>query len=250
MKIVVIGGTGLIGSNAVAKLAAEGHEAVAAAPSTGVNTLTGEGLKEVLQGADVLVDVSNSPSFADDDVMSFFTTSTANLLAAAEEAGVGHYVALSIIGIDRMPDIGYYRAKVAQEGLIRAAARPHSIIRATQFFEFAGGIADTCTVDGAVRLPAAKAQPMAAADVSTAVARTAAGNPFNGIFEIAGPEAMGLDEWIRTVLDSRQDPRAVITDPTAQFFGGVPGPTALLPGPDVRLAQTRLAAWLTAQREQ
>ncbi|GAA3430852.1 SDR family oxidoreductase [Kutzneria kofuensis] len=249
MKIVVIGGTGLIGSNAVAKLRAEGHEAVPAAPSTGVNTLTGEGLKEVLQGADVLVDVSNSPSFADDDVMDFFTTSTGNLTEAAEEAGVGHYVALSIVGIDRAPDIGYYRAKVAQESALRAAGLPHTIIRATQFFEFAGGIADMCTVDGTVRLPAAKAQPMAAADVSTAVARTAAGDPFNGIFEIAGPEVFTLEEWVRTVLDSRQDPRAVVTDPQAKFFGGVPGQTALLPGPDVRLAQTRLAAWLTAERE-
>jgi uncharacterized protein YbjT (DUF2867 family) len=249
MKIVVIGGTGLIGSNAVAKLRAEGHEAVPAAPSTGVNTLTGEGLKEVLQGADVLVDVSNSPSFADDDVLNFFTTSTTNLTEAAEEAGVGHYVALSIVGIDRMPDIGYYRAKVAQEGLIRSAGLPHSIIRATQFFEFAGGIADMCTADGVVRLPSAKAQPMAAADVSTAVARTAVAEPFNGIFEIAGPESFGLDEWIRTVFESRQDPRTVVTDPTAPFFGGIPGQTALLPGPDVRLAQTRLAAWLTAQGE-
>ena len=248
MKIVVIGGTGLIGSGVVARLTEHGHEAVAAAPSTGVNTLTGEGLKEVLQGADVLVDVSNSPSFADDAVLDFFTTSTRNLTEAAAEAGVGHYVALSIIGIDRSPDIGYYRAKVAQESAIRASGLRHTIIRATQFFEFAGGIADTSTVDGVVRLPGASVQPMAADDVSTAVARTAAGDPFDGIFEIAGPEVFGLDQWVRTVLDSRQDKREVVTDPQALFFGGVPAQTALLPGPDARLAQTRLAAWLAAER--
>lgn len=248
MKIVVIGGTGLIGSGVVRHLAEAGHEAVAAAPSTGVNTLTGEGLKEVLQGAQVLVDVSNSPSFADDDVMAFFTTSTGNLTAAAGEAGVDHYVALSIIGIERMPDIGYYRAKVAQESAIRAAGLTHTIVRATQFFEFAGGIADASVVDGAVRLPGVGVQPMAAADVAAAVARTAAGDPVDGQFEIAGPEAFGLDEWVRTVLSFRNDPRTVITDPEAQFYGGHPGQTALLPGPDARFAQTSLSAWLAAQK--
>ncbi|MFC0435658.1 SDR family oxidoreductase [Kutzneria buriramensis] len=249
MKIVVIGGTGLIGSNAVKKLNEHGHEAVPAAPSTGVNTLTGEGLKEALQGADVLVDVSNSPSFADDDVMNFFTTSTTNLIAAAKDAGVGHYVALSIVGTDREAEVGYYRAKVAQEQLIRNSELPHTIVRATQFFEFAGSIADTCTVDGEVRLPHVSAQPMAADDVSTAVARTAAGEPFNGIFEVAGPEPMPVDVWIRTVLEWRQDPRKVVADADALFFGGRPGQTALLPGPDARLAQTRLAAWLAADRK-
>jgi uncharacterized protein YbjT (DUF2867 family) len=248
MRIVVIGGTGLIGSGVVRKLNEHGHEAVPAAPSTGVNTLTGEGLKEVLQGADVLVDVSNSPSFEDGAVMDFFTTATTNLVAAAKEAGVGHYVALSIVGVDREDEVGYYRAKVAQERLIRNSELPHTIVRATQFMEFAGAIADTGTVDGEVRLPHLRAQPIAADDVSAAVARAAAGEPLNGIFEIAGPEPMAVDDWIRTVLDARRDPRKVVADADALFFGGRPGQTALLPGPDARLAQTRLAAWLAADR--
>jgi uncharacterized protein YbjT (DUF2867 family) len=248
MKIVVIGGTGLIGSAVVRHLTEAGHEAVAAAPSTGVNTLTGEGLKEVLQDAQVLVDVSNSPSFADDDVMNFFVTSTGNLTSAAREAGVGHYVALSIIGIDDSPEIGYYRAKVAQESAIRAAGLTYTIVRATQFFEFAGAIADSAVVDGAVRLPGIGVQPMAAAEVSAAVARAAAGDPVNGVFEIAGPEAFNLDEWVRRVLAFRGDQRAVITDPKALFYGGVPGQSVLLPGPDARLAQTRLQDWLAAQK--
>lgn len=244
MKVVVIGGTGLIGTNVVARLAEHGHEAVAAAPSTGVNTLTGEGLKEVVLGADVLIDVSNSPSFADDDVMNFFRTSTGNLVAAAKEAGVTHYVALSVVGTDRQPDVGYFRAKVAQEKLITESGLPFSIVRATQFFEFAGGIADTSTTDGVVRLPGAGVQPMAAAEVSAAVARTAAGQPVGGLTEIAGPEVFGLDEWVRTVLTAREDPREVVTDPEAPYFGAVPGPRDLLPGPDAKLAETKLADWL------
>jgi uncharacterized protein YbjT (DUF2867 family) len=244
MKVVVIGGTGLIGTNVVARLAEHGHEAVAAAPSTGVNTLTGEGLKEVLLGADVLIDVSNSPSFADDDVMHFFRTSTGNLVAAAKEAGVTHYVALSVVGTDRQPDVGYFRAKVAQEKLITESGLPFSIVRATQFFEFAGGIADTSTTDGVVRLPGAGVQPMAAAEVSAAVARTAAGQPVGGRTEIAGPEVFGLDEWVRTVLTARKDPREVVTDPEAPYFGAVPGPEELLPGPGATLAETKLADWL------
>ena len=244
MKVVVIGGTGLIGTNVVARLAEHGHEAVAAAPSTGVNTLTGEGLKEVLLGADVLIDVSNSPSFADDDVMHFFRTSTGNLVAAAKEAGVTHYVALSVVGTDRQPDVGYFRAKVAQEKLITESGLPFSIVRATQFFEFAGGIADTSTTDGVVRLPGAGVQPMAAAEVSAAVARTAAGQPVGGLTEIAGPEVFGLDEWVRTVLTARKDPREVVTDPAAPYFGAVPGPAELLPGPGAKLAETKLADWL------
>jgi uncharacterized protein YbjT (DUF2867 family) len=244
MKVVVIGGTGLIGTNVVARLAEHGHEAVAAAPSTGVNTLTGEGLKEALQGADVLIDVSNSPSFADDDVMNFFRTSTENLAAAATEAGVGHYVALSVVGTDRQPDVGYFRAKVAQEKLITESGLPFSIVRATQFFEFAGGIADGSTADGVVHLPGAGVQPMAAAEVSAAVARTAAGQPVGGSTEIAGPEVFGLDEWVRTVLTAREDPREVVTDPQAPYFGAVPGPRDLLPGPGAKLAETKLADWL------
>ncbi|MET8846385.1 NAD(P)H-binding protein [Amycolatopsis sp. NPDC004625] len=244
MKVVVIGGTGLIGTRLVAWLGENGHDAVPAAPSTGVNTLTGEGLKEVLQGTDVVVDVSNSPSFADDDVLAFFRTSTGNLVNAAKEAGVGHYVALSVVGTDRQPDVGYFRAKVAQEQLIAAAGLPFSIVRATQFFEFAGGIADGSVTDGVVRLPAAGVQPMAAAEVSEAVARAATGTPTGGITEVAGPEVFGLDEWVRTVLTARADPRPVVTDPRAPYFGAVPGPADLLPGPDARLARTTLAGWL------
>lgn len=244
MKVVVIGGTGLIGTNVVTRLAEHGHEAVAAAPSTGVDTVTGEGLKEVLQGADTVIDVSNSPSFADDDVLRFFRTSTGNLVAAAKEAGVTHYVALSVVGTDRQPDVGYFRAKVAQERLIAESGLPYSIVRATQFFEFAGGIADTSTTDGVVRLPGAGVQPIAAAEVSAAVARTAAGQPVGGITEIAGPEVFGLDEWVRRVLTARQDPREVVTDPAAPYFGAVPGAADLLPGPGARLAETKLADWL------
>lgn len=244
MKVVVIGGTGLIGTRLVAWLGEHGHEAVPAAPGTGVNTLTGEGLKEVLPGADVVVDVSNSPSFADDDVLAFFRTSTGNLADAAKEAGVGHYVALSVVGTDRQPDVGYFRAKVAQERLIAASGLPFSIVRATQFFEFAGGIADTSATGGVVRLPGAGVQPMAAAEVSEAVARAATEAPTGGIAEIAGPEVFGLDEWVRTVLTARADPRPVVTDPRAPYFGAVPGPDDLLPGPAATLARTTLAAWL------
>ncbi len=245
MKVVVIGGTGLIGTALVARLAGHGHEAVPAAPSTGVNTLTGEGLKEVLRGADVVVDVSNSPSFADDDVMAFFTTSTRNIVEAAKDAGAGHYVALSVVGTDRQPGVGYFRAKLAQEELITAAGLPFSIVRATQFFEFAGGIADTSTTDGVVRLPGAGVQPMAAAEVSAAVGRTAAGTPVGGVTEVAGPEVFGLDEWVRRVLTARSDPREVVTDPAAPYFGAVPGPEDLLPGPGAHLAETTLGTWLT-----
>ncbi|WP_103354476.1 SDR family oxidoreductase [Amycolatopsis sp. CA-128772] len=244
MKVVVIGGTGLIGRNLVPWLAGQGHEAVPAAPSTGVDTLTGEGLKEASRGADVVVDVSNSPSFADDDVMAFFRTSTTNLTEAAAEAGVGHYVALSVVGTDRQPGVGYFRAKVAQEQLIAGSGLPYSIVRATQFFEFAGGIADGSATDGVVRLPGAGVQPMAAAEVSAAVGRAAAGEPTGGVSEVAGPEVFGLDEWVRTVLTARADPRPVVTDPQAPYFGAVPGPADLLPGPGARLAGTTLAQWL------
>ncbi|MGV9612892.1 SDR family oxidoreductase [Nocardia xishanensis] len=247
MKIVVIGGTGLIGSKLVARLGEHGHRAVPAAPSTGVNTLTGEGLKEVLEGAEVLVDVSNSPSFADDDVMKFFRTSTTNLLAAASEAGVGHYVALSVVGTDRLPESGYFRAKVAQEELIKGSGLPYSLVHATQFFEFAGGIADSATTDGTVRLPGAGVQPMAADDVAAAVGRTAAGTPVNGVVEIAGPEVFGLDQWIRTVLTARSDPREVVTDPQARYFGAVLEQQSLLPGEGAQVGPTRLSEWLARQ---
>ncbi|WP_280260846.1 SDR family oxidoreductase [Nocardia abscessus] len=245
MKIVVIGGTGLIGSKLVARLGEHGHQAVPAAPNTGVNSITGEGVKEALQDANVVIDVSNSPSFADNDVMEFFRTSTTNLLEAAAAAGVGHYVALSVVGSERLPDSGYLRAKVAQEQLIEGSGLPYSIVRATQFFEFAGGIADSATVDGQVRLPGSSVQPIAADDVAAAVGRTAAGEPKNGTIEIGGPEVIALDEWIRTVLSARSDARTVVTDPEARYFGAVPQ-RELLPGSDAQLAQTRLSEWLTS----
>ncbi|MGY2006329.1 SDR family oxidoreductase [Nocardia gipuzkoensis] len=245
MKIVVIGGTGLIGSKLVARLGEHGHQAVPAAPNTGVNSITGEGVKEALQDANVVIDVSNSPSFADNDVVEFFRTSTTNLLEAAAAAGVGHYVALSVVGSERLPDSGYLRAKVAQEELIEGSDLPYSIVRATQFFEFAGGIADSATVDGQVRLPGSSVQPIAADDVAAAVGRTAAGEPKNGTIEIGGPEIIALDEWIRTVLSARSDARTVVTDPEARYFGAVPQ-RELLPGSDAELAQTRLSEWLTS----
>ncbi|MGW6427079.1 SDR family oxidoreductase [Nocardia sp. NPDC055053] len=244
MKIVVIGGTGLIGSKLVARLGEHGHEAVPAAPSTGVNTLTGVGVQEVLRDANVVVDVANSPSFADDDVMRFFRTSTTTLLGAAGAAGVGHYVALSVVGAERLPESGYLRAKMAQEELIKGSELPYSIVHATQFFEFAGSIADSATVDGTVRLPRAGVQPIAAEEVAAAVGETAASAPLNGTVEVAGPEVFGLDQWIRTVLAARHDPREVITDPQAGYFGAAPD-RELLPGPGARLAQTRLSEWLT-----
>lgn len=243
MKIVIVGGTGLIGSKVVSRLRALGHEAVAAAPSTGVDTLTGEGLAEALVDADVLVDVSNSPSFAEDDVMSFFTRSTANLLAAEKVAGVAHHVALSVVGADRLPESGYLRAKVAQEKLIEESGVRYSIVLATQFFEFAGSIADSATVDGVVRLPPVWFQPMAADDVAAAVSRIAAGSPLNGRVEIGGPEKVQMDGFIRTVLTERGDMRAVVTDPRSRYFGAVPAPGDLVPGPDAELATTTYRDW-------
>lgn len=247
MKIVVIGGTGLIGSKVVARLNELGHQAVPAAPRTGVNTLTGEGVKEVLQGANVVVDVSNSPSFADDDVMNFFRTSTTTLLDAAVEAAVGHYVALSVVGCDRVPESGYMRAKAAQEELITGSNLPYSLVHATQFFEFAGGIADSATTDGKVRVSDARVQPVAAEEVAAVVATTAAGAPVNGTVEVAGPEVLGMDQWIGTVLTARSDPREVITDPQARYFGAVLQRDSLLPGSGAQLARTRLAEWLARQ---
>jgi uncharacterized protein YbjT (DUF2867 family) len=246
MKIVVIGGTGLIGSKVVDLLSTHGHEAVAASPASGVNTITGEGLKEVLQDAQVLVDVSNSPSFADDDVLEFFRTATGNLAEAGQAAGVGHYVALSVVGSERLPEAGYLRAKVVQEDLIKESGIPYSIVRATQFLEFVGGIADSATEGTTVRLPGAGVQPIAAADVARVVAKTAAGSPLNGTIEIAGPEVLSMAEWIREGLAFRKDPREVVTDDEARYFGAKPGKDALLPGPGAQLAETRLADWLPA----
>ena len=244
MKIVVIGGTGLIGSKLVTRLGDDGHEAVPASPDSGVNTLTGEGLSEVVTGASVVVDVSNSPSYDDAAVLEFFTTSTRNMLAAETVAGVGHHVALSIVGSDRLPDSGYYRAKVAQEQLIKQSTVPYSIVHATQFFEFATGIADAATVANTVRLAPAFVQPMAADDVASAIGRIAVGAPVNGTIEVAGPEQFRLDELVRRTLDARQDRRELVTDPHAPYFGGQLSEQTLVPGSDAHLGETRFEDWL------
>jgi uncharacterized protein YbjT (DUF2867 family) len=245
IKIVVIGGTGLIGSKVVKMLGEQGYEAVAAAPNTGVNTLTGEGLAEVLEGASVVVDVSNSPSFADGPVMEFFKTSTGNLLSYEAAAGVRHHVALSIVGTDSLPDSGYLRAKVAQEKLIKESSIPYSIVRATQFFEFVNRIADEATDGNTVRLPPVGFQPMAADDVASAVARVAMGAPLNGIVEVAGPEQFRFDELIRMGLSARKDPREVIADPHARYFGTDLTERSLVPGDDAQLGETRFEDWLS-----
>jgi uncharacterized protein YbjT (DUF2867 family) len=243
MKIVVIGGTGLIGSKLVAKLDEHGHDVVAASPASGVNTVTGEGVPEVLEGAEVVVDVSNSPDWEDDAVMHFFQNSCRNLLAAEADAGVGHHVALSVVGTDRLTESGYFRAKLAQERLIQESSIPYSIVHATQFFEFLKGIADSATDRNTVRLPASLIQPMAADDVASAVGRVAVGSPVNGIVEVAGPEQFRLDELIRGVLKAAGDPREVVTDPEARYFGINPGERTLLPGDDARIAETRFEDW-------
>ncbi|MQS37257.1 SDR family oxidoreductase [Streptomyces katsurahamanus] len=247
MKIVVIGGTGLIGSKLVSKLNEHGHGAVPAAPSTGVNTLTGEGLAEVLKGASVVIDVSNSPSFEDDAVMEFFRTSTANLLKAETEAGVTHHVALSVVGTERLQESGYFRAKQAQEKLIKASGIPYSIVHATQFFEFINAIAAAATDGDTVRLAPAKIQPISSDDVAAAVGRTAVGTPVNGVVEVAGPDAVQLDVLIGKSLAAKNDPRTVVTDPHAPYFGTELQETTLLPGPDAHIAETRFADWLAQQ---
>lgn len=244
MKIVVIGGTGLIGSKLILKLSRAGHGAVPASPGSGVNTLTGEGLAEVLEGAQVVVDVSNSPSFADDDVMAFFTTSTGNLLAAEKVAGVAHHVALSVVGADRLVEGGYMRAKAAQETLIRDSGIPFSIVHATQFYEFAKAIAQTATDGSRVTLPSGLTQPIAADDVASALFDTATSAPLNGSREIAGPEAVGLDEFVRRALAHAGDPRTVVTDPAAPYFGMVLQERSLLPQAGATIYPTNQAEWL------
>lgn len=245
MKIVVIGGSGLIGSKLVTKLREVGHEAVAASPNSGVNTLTGEGLAEALKGASVVVDVSNSPSWEDAAVMKFFETSTRNLLSYDAAAGVGHHVALSVVGSEQLLESGYFRAKIAQENLIKGSSIPYSIVRATQFFEFVKGIADVSVIGDKVRLPGVLFQPMAAEDVATAVARVAAEAPVNGTVEVGGPEQFRLDELVRRRLSQLNDSREVIADPNARYSGAKVDERTLLPGKDARLGETSFETWLT-----
>lgn len=250
MKIVVIGGTGLIGSKVVQKLNAQGQQAVAASLDTGVNTITGEGLEKALKGAQVVVDVSNSPSFEDKAAMDFFTKSTSNLLKAETAAGVKHHVALSIVGSERLAENGYLRAKLAQEKLIKDSSSPYSIVHATQFFEFGGRIADDATIGNAVHVPPVLFQPIAAEDVASALAKVAVGPPLNQTIEIAGPDQFRFDEFVRKVLNAHHDKRDVIADPHARYFGIVLTESALVPGEGARLGATHFADWLKSPASQ
>jgi uncharacterized protein YbjT (DUF2867 family) len=244
MKIVVIGGTGLIGSKLVKELAQSGHDAVAAAPNTGVNAVTGEGLEAALAGAQVVVDVANSPSFEDRAVLDFFTASSRNLLAAGRRAGVRHHVGLSVVGTERLQDSGYFRAKLAQEKLIAEGGIPYTIVHATQFFEFMGGIAHSGTEGGSIRLPNALMQPIASGDVAAALAGVALGPPANGIVEIAGPERVRMADAVQRYLAMIQDARPVVADDGARYFGVRLDDRSLVPAPDARLGATRFESWL------
>jgi len=244
MKIVVIGGSGLIGTRLVNQLRQRGQEVVAASPSSGVNTITGEGLAKALAGAQVVVDVSNAPSWEDKAVFEFFETSGRNLSAAEAAAGVGHHVALSVVGTDRLLESGYFRAKMAQEELIKTAGIPYTIVRATQFFEFTGGIAQFSTVGQTVHLPPALFQPMAADDVATALAEVAFDTPANGVIEIAGPERVGLDKLVQRFLTATNDPRKVITDKEARYYGLLVDDQSLTPGVNPRTGATSFEDWL------
>ena len=245
MKIVVIGGSGLIGTKLVSRLRQKGHEVVAASPNSGVNTITGEGLADALAGAQVVVDVANSPSFEDKAVLEFFQTSGRNLLAAEAAAGVKHHVALSVVGADRLPDSGYLRAKFAQEKLIKASKIPYTIVRSTQFFEFVNGIAQSGTVGQTVRLSPALLQPIASDDVAAALADATLGAPVNGMIEIAGPERTPLDELARRYLNANQDPRQVVADANARYFGAEINDQSLTPGDNPRLGSIRFEEWLS-----
>jgi len=244
MKAVVIGGTGLIGSKLVEKLREAGHDALAASPDTGVDILTGEGLDEALDGAEVVVDVSNAPAWDDAAVMDFFLTSSRNILTAETAAGTSHHVALSVVGTDRLPESGYFRAKLAQEEAIKAATVPYTIVRATQFFEFLGRIADSNTNGETVRIPPVLVQPEAAEDVAAALAVAAAGAPVNGTIELAGPETFRFDELTRRVLSASGDARKVTADASARYFGAELDDHSLIPGEDARIAPTRFEDWL------
>ena len=244
MKIVVIGGSGLIGSKLVTKLRERGHESLAASPKSGVNTLTGEGLATALEGASVVADVSNAPSFEDSAVLEFFETSTRNLLTAESAAGVRHHVALSVVGTERLSESGYFRAKIAQEKLIENSSIPYSIVHATQFFEFVGRIADDATNGNTVRLAHVLIQPMAAEDVASAVADVTVGPPVNGVIEVAGPQQFRLDELVRSTLRERHDPREVVADPHAPYFDAELHERTLVPAVGARLAETRFDHWM------
>ncbi|MBR1141353.1 MULTISPECIES: SDR family oxidoreductase [Bradyrhizobium] len=249
MKIVVIGGAGLIGTKLVSLLRRKGHVVVPASPRTGVDAVTGEGLDLALSGADVVVDVANSPSFEDDAVLEFFTRSTRNVLAAKATAGVQHYVALSVVGTDRLKNCGYFRGKLAQEHLIRSSGRSYSILRATQFFEFAGHIVETSTNGGVARLSPALFQPVAADDVAAALADVALAAPINGIVELAGPEQLSLDDFGRRYLAAINDPRKVVADIHARYFGAELDDRSLTPGDHPRLGAIRFEDWLSSLRQ-
>ncbi len=247
MKIVVIGGSGLIGKRVVAILRQRGHEVVPASPSSGVNAVTGEGLAQALAGAQVVVDVANAPSWEDNAVMAFFETSSRNLLAAEAAGGVGHHVALSVVGTERLLSSGYFRAKMAQENLVKTASIPYTIVRATQFFEFVGGIAQFATEGQTVRVPPAMMQPIAADDVAAAMADAALAKPLNGMVEVAGPEKIRQDDLVRQFLKATGDARTVVTDPKALYYGIAVNDQSLTPGDHPRLGPTRFADWLQHQ---
>jgi uncharacterized protein YbjT (DUF2867 family) len=249
VKIVVIGGTGLIGTQVVQNLRTEGHEALAASPSSGVNAMTGEGLEAVLSGAQVVVDLSNSPSFDDAAVLEFFQTAGRNLLKAEVNARVGHHVALTIVGADRVPDSGYIRAKIAQEKVIEEAGQPYTIVRSTQFMEFLRAIADAATDGGTVRVPEANLQPIAAADVAAAVTDVALSDPVNGVIEIAGPEKIKGPELVRRVLAADNDPRQVVGDEHARYFGTELTDASIIAGPDAHLGKTTFDQWLAVSHK-
>ncbi|HEY2084413.1 MAG TPA: SDR family oxidoreductase [Verrucomicrobiae bacterium] len=250
MKIVVVGGTGLIGAKLVANLGKQGHEVVAASPSRGVNTITGEGLPAALAGAQVVVDVANAPSWEDQAVLDFFETSGRNLLAAEATAGVKHHIALSVVGTERLLASGYFRAKLAQEKLIKASPIPYTIVRATQFFEFVGGIAQSATEGQTVRLPHTLFQPIVSDDVAAALADVALEQPLNSTIELAGPEAVHLDDIVQQFLNATGDPRKVTTDANATYYGIKVNDQSLTPGKNPRLGTTRFAEWLTRSTRQ
>lgn len=244
MKIVIIGGTGLIGTKTVARLAAQGHDVIPASPNTGINTITGDGLAEALEGAEVVIDLANSPSFEDAAVMEFFQTSGRNLLTATKAAGIRHHIALSVVGTDQLQGSGYFRAKKAQEDLIRASGIPFTIVHSTQFFEFVSGIANAGTIGNDVRLSTAFIQPISSDDVADAMAAFALGKPMNGIAEIAGPDRFRMHELVAKYLRAMQDPRTVIADPKAPYFGVELSEKALVPDSDARLGTNRFEDWL------